>query len=119
MSGGTANTYGSEDSIVQAWPRSALGWHRRIEPERRSRKTCCWPNFTDDEQEDEKSRRYTFMAKSLMDKIEGLRAEIANSSRWLQGLPDEAGTVCRAELEKCLGLLSSISLEQDDGADEP
>ena len=34
------------------------------------------PTFTDDEQEDEKSRRYTFMAKSLMDKIEGLRAEI-------------------------------------------
>ncbi len=33
-------------------------------------------NFTDDEKEDEKSRRYTFMAKSLMDKIEGLRAEI-------------------------------------------
>ncbi len=34
------------------------------------------PNYTDDESEDEKSRRYTFMAKSLMDKIEGLRAEI-------------------------------------------
>jgi hypothetical protein len=34
------------------------------------------PNYTDDEKEDEKSRRYTFMAKSLMDKIEGLRAEI-------------------------------------------
>jgi hypothetical protein len=33
-------------------------------------------NYTDDDQEDEKSRRYTFMAKSLMDKIEGLRAEI-------------------------------------------
>lgn len=33
-------------------------------------------NFTDDEKEDQKSRRYTFMAKSLMDKIEGLRAEI-------------------------------------------
>jgi len=34
------------------------------------------PSFTDDEKEDEKSRRYTFLAKSLMDKIEGLRAEI-------------------------------------------
>ncbi len=34
------------------------------------------PNFTDDEKEDEKSRRYTFMAKSLIEKIEGLRAEI-------------------------------------------
>jgi hypothetical protein len=34
------------------------------------------PNYTDDEKEDEKSRRYTFMAKSLIDKIEGLRAEI-------------------------------------------
>ncbi|UCB44270.1 MAG: cytochrome C oxidase subunit II [Spirochaetota bacterium] len=34
------------------------------------------PNYTDDDKEDEKSRRYTFMAKSLMDKIEGLRAEI-------------------------------------------
>ncbi|MFW6139572.1 MAG: cytoplasmic filament protein CfpA, partial [Spirochaetota bacterium] len=37
------------------------------------------PNYTDDEKEDEKSRRYTFMAKSLMDKIEGLRAEIDQS----------------------------------------
>jgi hypothetical protein len=34
------------------------------------------PNYTDDEKEEEKSRRYTFMAKSLIDKIEGLRAEI-------------------------------------------
>ena len=34
------------------------------------------PNYTDDEKEDEKSRRYTFLAKSLIDKIEGLRAEI-------------------------------------------
>jgi len=34
------------------------------------------PSYTDDEKEDEKSRRYTFMAKNLMDKIEGLRAEI-------------------------------------------
>lgn len=34
------------------------------------------PSFTDDEKEDDKSRRYTFLAKSLMDKIEGLRAEI-------------------------------------------
>jgi hypothetical protein len=34
------------------------------------------PNYTDDDKEDEKSRRYTFMAKNLMDKIEGLRAEI-------------------------------------------
>jgi len=34
------------------------------------------PNFTDDEKDDDKSKRYTFMAKSLMDKIEGLRAEI-------------------------------------------
>lgn len=34
------------------------------------------PNYTDDEKDEEKSRRYTFLAKSLMDKIEGLRAEI-------------------------------------------
>jgi hypothetical protein len=34
------------------------------------------PKYTDDDQEDESSRRYTFMAKSLLDKIEGLRAEI-------------------------------------------
>jgi len=34
------------------------------------------PNYTDDEKEEEKSRRYTFLAKSLIDKIEGLRAEI-------------------------------------------
>jgi hypothetical protein len=34
------------------------------------------PNYTDDEIEDEKSKRYTFMAKTLIDKIEGLRAEI-------------------------------------------
>jgi hypothetical protein len=34
------------------------------------------PNYTDDEKDDEKSRRYTFLAKNLIDKIEGLRAEI-------------------------------------------
>ena len=34
------------------------------------------PNYTDDEAEDESSKRYTFMAKNLMEKIEGLRAEI-------------------------------------------
>ncbi|MDR3237605.1 MAG: cytochrome C oxidase subunit II [Spirochaetia bacterium] len=33
-------------------------------------------SFTDDEKEDEKSRRYTIMAKRFLDKIEGLRAEI-------------------------------------------
>jgi hypothetical protein len=32
--------------------------------------------FTSDEKDDPKSRRYTFFAKSLMDRIEGLRAEI-------------------------------------------
>lgn len=33
-------------------------------------------NFTDDNVEDETSKRYQFLAKDLMDKIEGLRAEI-------------------------------------------
>jgi hypothetical protein len=33
-------------------------------------------NFTDDEKEDDKSRRYTILAKKFLDKIEGLRAEI-------------------------------------------
>jgi hypothetical protein len=33
-------------------------------------------NYTDDDVEDETSKRYTFMAKELMSKIEGLRAEI-------------------------------------------
>jgi len=33
-------------------------------------------NFTDDDTEDEKSKRYTILAKRFMDKIEGLRAEI-------------------------------------------
>ncbi|MBN2434770.1 MAG: cytochrome C oxidase subunit II [Spirochaetes bacterium] len=33
-------------------------------------------NFTDDEMEDEKSKRYTILAKKFLDKIEGLRAEI-------------------------------------------
>ena len=32
--------------------------------------------YTSDEKDDPKSKRYTFFAKSLMDKIEGLRAEI-------------------------------------------
>ncbi len=34
------------------------------------------PEFTDDDAESEDSKRYTFMAKNLVDKIEGLRAEI-------------------------------------------
>ena len=33
-------------------------------------------NFTDDEKEDEKSKRYTILAKKFLDRIEGLRAEI-------------------------------------------
>lgn len=33
-------------------------------------------NFTDDDKDDEKSRRYTILAKKFLDKIEGLRAEI-------------------------------------------
>ncbi len=35
------------------------------------------PDFTDDDKEDENSRRYAFMAKNLVEKIEGLRAEIS------------------------------------------
>ncbi len=35
-------------------------------------------NFTDDNKEDEKSKRYTILAKKFLDKIEGLRAEIDN-----------------------------------------
>ena len=34
------------------------------------------PNYTDDDPEDENSNRYRFIAKVLMDKIDGLRAEI-------------------------------------------
>jgi hypothetical protein len=34
------------------------------------------PNFTDDDTEDENSMRYRFLAKNLIEKIEGLRAEI-------------------------------------------
>jgi len=37
------------------------------------------PNYTDDEKDEEKSRRYTFLAKDLIEKIEGLRAEIDQS----------------------------------------
>jgi hypothetical protein len=33
-------------------------------------------NYTDDEKDNPKSNRYKFMAKKLMDKVEGLRAEI-------------------------------------------
>ncbi len=33
-------------------------------------------NFTEDEKDDEKSKRYTILAKKFLDKIEGLRAEI-------------------------------------------
>jgi len=36
-------------------------------------------NYTSDETEDEKSSRYTFVAKSILDKLEGLRAEIAQT----------------------------------------
>ncbi len=34
------------------------------------------PDYTDDDKEDENSRRYAFMARDLVEKIEGLRAEI-------------------------------------------
>lgn len=35
------------------------------------------PDFTDDDKESEDSKRYTFMAKNLIEKIDGLRAEIS------------------------------------------
>ncbi|MDC7232279.1 MAG: cytoplasmic filament protein CfpA [Spirochaetales bacterium] len=34
------------------------------------------PDFTDDDKDDENSKRFAFMAKNLVEKIEGLRAEI-------------------------------------------
>lgn len=34
------------------------------------------PDFTDDEKDDDNSKRFAFMAKNLVEKIEGLRAEI-------------------------------------------
>ncbi|MFP4383032.1 MAG: cytoplasmic filament protein CfpA [Spirochaetia bacterium] len=34
------------------------------------------PEYTDDEADNEQSKRYTFLAKNLIEKIEGLRAEI-------------------------------------------
>ncbi len=34
------------------------------------------PEYTDDDSDDESSKRYTFLAKHLIEKIEGLRAEI-------------------------------------------
>ncbi len=36
------------------------------------------PDFTDDDKDNADSRRYTFMAKELVERIEGLRAEIPN-----------------------------------------
>ncbi|HEQ71285.1 MAG TPA: cytochrome C oxidase subunit II, partial [Spirochaetia bacterium] len=53
-------------------------------------------NYTSDDKDDPKSKRYTFFAKSLMDKIEGLRAEI---------IPDEYDALnIRENLKKIIDI---------------
>lgn len=52
------------------------GKHELTSSEKMFEKIKRIENFTDDEKEDEKSKRYTILAKKFLDKIEGLRAEI-------------------------------------------
>ena len=58
------------DELVDQGKREMSGSEKMFEKIKRIE------NFTDDEKEDEKSRRYTILAKKFLDKIEGLRAEI-------------------------------------------
>jgi len=58
------------DELVDQGKRELTGSEKMFEKIKRVE------NFTDDEKDDEKSRRYTILAKKFLDKIEGLRAEI-------------------------------------------
>ena len=58
------------DELVDQGKRELTGSEKMFEKIKRIE------NFTDDEKEDEKSKRYTILAKKFLDKIEGLRAEI-------------------------------------------
>ncbi len=58
------------DELVDQGKRELTGSEKLFEKIKRIE------NFTDDEKEDEKSKRYTILAKKFLDKIEGLRAEI-------------------------------------------
>jgi hypothetical protein len=58
------------DELVDQGKRELTGSEKMFEKIKRIE------NFTDDEKDDEKSRRYTILAKKFLDKIEGLRAEI-------------------------------------------
>ena len=58
------------DELVDQGKRELSGSEKMFEKIKRVE------NFTDDEKEDEKSKRYTILAKKFLDKIEGLRAEI-------------------------------------------
>jgi hypothetical protein len=58
------------DELVDQGKRELTGSEKMFEKIKRIE------NFTDDERDDEKSKRYTILAKKFLDKIEGLRAEI-------------------------------------------
>jgi hypothetical protein len=58
------------DELIDQGKRELSGSEKMFEKIKRV------DNFTDDEKEDEKSKRYTILAKKFLDKIEGLRAEI-------------------------------------------
>jgi hypothetical protein len=58
------------DELVDQGKRELTGSEKMFEKIKRIE------NFTDDEKDDEKSKRYTILAKKFLDKIEGLRAEI-------------------------------------------
>ena len=58
------------DELVDQGKRELTGSEKMFEKIKRIE------NFTDDEKDDEKSRRYTILARKFLDKIEGLRAEI-------------------------------------------
>jgi tetratricopeptide (TPR) repeat protein len=71
-------------------------------------------NFTDDEKEDEKSKRYTILAKKFLDKIEGLRAEIDEEERDPLNLRDNIKYIIDEEnirnrgYNTCVNSLTSI-----------
>jgi len=58
------------DELVDQGKRELTGSEKMFEKIKRIE------NFTDDEKDDEKSRRFTILAKKFLDKVEGLRAEI-------------------------------------------
>jgi hypothetical protein len=67
------------------------------------------PEYTDDDKDDDNSKRYIFMAKTLVDKIEGLRAEIDPSEFDAQNIRENIKKIVDIENIRNRGFNTSVN----------